>query len=154
MSKHKKTISILSVGILLGFLLACLSAGAYHFAGTSKFCTGCHSMGYVHSQWRRSMHSSFACIECHMPDANVVTRIAYKAKVGLRDLYHETLRDYPAAISLSAEGRKIIDGNCLRCHRAAVENTLMVQQSQGNCTSCHHLLVHGQRMPERGLLHD
>jgi len=154
MGKHKKTISILSAGVFAGILLACLSAGAYHFAGTTEFCASCHSMGDVHREWRRSIHSSFACIECHMPTANALTRLAYKAKVGLRDIYHESLRDYSAAISLSNEGRKIADSNCLRCHSAAVENTLMVQQSQGNCTSCHHRLVHGQRMPERGLLHD
>jgi cytochrome c nitrite reductase small subunit len=154
MCKHKKTISLLSAGILAGIILACLTAGAYHYAGTTKFCASCHSMGDVHREWRRSLHSSFACIECHMPDANALARLAYKAKAGMRDLYHESLRDYPAVISLSAEGRNIADGNCLRCHRAALENTLMVQHSPGNCTSCHRRLVHGQGMPERGLLHD
>ncbi|SEM25714.1 cytochrome c nitrite reductase small subunit [Syntrophus gentianae] len=154
MGKHKKTIAILSAGILAGLLLACLMAGAYHYAGTTGFCSSCHSMGDVHREWRRSLHSSFACIECHMPDANVLTRLVYKARAGLRDVYHETLRDYPAAISLSNEGRIIAEGNCLRCHRAAVENTFMIRQPPGNCTACHRSLVHGQRMPERGLLHD
>ncbi|MDY0186947.1 MAG: NapC/NirT family cytochrome c [Syntrophus sp. (in: bacteria)] len=154
MCSHKKTISILFAGILTGLLLTGLMAGAYHYAGTSEFCASCHSMGNVHNQWQRSLHSSFACIECHMPAANALTRFAYKVKAGLSDVYHESLRDYPAAITLSEQGRNIADGNCLRCHRAAVGNSFMVENLQGSCTSCHRRLVHGQKLPERGLLHD
>lgn len=154
MGKKKMTIVLLSAGILTGLILACLTAGAYHFAGTTKFCASCHSMGNVHKEWLHSRHNAFACTECHMPVANAVTRLAYKARVGLRDVYHETLRDYPAFISLSAESREIADGNCLRCHRSTVENTLMVQQAPANCTACHRQLVHGQKIPERGLLHE
>jgi len=154
MGKHKKTISILSAGILAGVILAYLSSGVYHYSGTSEFCASCHSMSDVHREWRLSMHNSFACIECHMPDADTFTKLTYKAKAGLRDVYHESLRNYSAAIQLSDEARGIVDNNCLRCHRATVENTLMIQKQQGNCTACHRRLVHGQGMPIRGLLHD
>lgn len=154
MSNSKKTIFLLSAGILAGILLACLAAGAYHAAGTTQFCASCHSMGDVHREWRLSQHSSFTCIECHMPDSNGVVRLAYKAKAGLRDLASETLRSYPATIELSDEGRKITEGNCLRCHRTTVENTLMIQHPPGNCLACHRRLVHGQGMPIGGLLHE
>jgi len=67
-------------------------------------------MGDIHREWRRSLLSSFACIECHMPDSNVLTRIVYKARAGLRNLYHENLQDYLAAIDvgeISSGGRDI-----------------------------------------------
>jgi len=147
MGTHRKTISLLAAGILAGVVLAVLTAAGYHYAGSTEFCASCHSMGDAHREWQHSMHKSFACIECHMPDAGAFTRFSYKAKAGLLDFYHESLRDYPAAISLSEEGRKIAEGNCLRCHRATVENTFMIRQPPGNCTACHRDLVHGQGIP-------
>lgn len=96
----------------------------------------------VGEHWRQSHHKQYACIECHLPDAHLAAQAAYKTKAGLNDLYHETLRSYPAAIRLSAEARGIAEGNCLRCHFSTVENTFMAG-GEGGCLSCHQRLVHG-----------
>jgi cytochrome c nitrite reductase small subunit len=100
--------------------------------------------------WQQSRHKQFACIECHLPDSNIAAKVAYKAKAGLSDLYHETLRSYPAAIRISAEARTIAEGNCLRCHFSTVENTFMVEGG-GSCLMCHHRLVHGPAQETGGI---
>ena len=143
-------IRILAAGVFIGVLLTLFSIGGYHAAGSPVFCVSCHSMKDVGFQWQESRHKQFACIECHLPDSNIAAQVTYKAKAGMRDLYHETLRDYPAAMSISAEGREIAQGNCLRCHFSTVENTFMVEGG-GDCIKCHHSLVHGTGMGAGGI---
>ncbi len=138
----KLTISVLFVGAFVGILITLASIAGYHAAGSPVFCMACHSMQDVAATWKQSQHKQFACIECHLPDSNIAVQLAYKTKAGLNDLYHETLRTYPAFISISSEARGIAEGNCLRCHSTTVQNTFMVEEG-GDCLACHHGLVHG-----------
>ena len=139
---HKLTGKVLAIGVISGILLTLFSITGYHAAGSPVFCTSCHSMKEVGATWKHSRHKQFACIECHLPDSNIAVQVAYKTKAGLHDLYHETLRAYPAGISISPEAREIADGNCMRCHFSTIENTFMVEGG-GDCIKCHHGLVHG-----------
>ena len=139
---------LLAGGVLIGIFLVVISAAGYHTASSSGFCMSCHSMEFVGSQWQKSQHKQFACTECHMPDAGIATQLGYKAKAGIRDLFHETLRTYPASLNLSDEGRNIVLGNCLRCHYSTIEATPMAQRG-GDCIKCHRFLIHG-RGPEKG----
>ena len=82
------------------------------------------------------------------PIPTLSVRVAYKTKAGLNDLYHETLKIYPAAIAISAEGREIANGNCLRCHFSTVQNTPM-GAGGADCLKCHRFSVH-QRGLEKG----
>jgi cytochrome c nitrite reductase small subunit len=141
---------ILIAGAFLGVLITLLSIGAYHAAGSPVFCMSCHSMKEVGAHWRQSRHKQFACIDCHLPDSNIAVQVAYKTKAGLNDLYHETLRTYPASIKISAEARGIAESNCLRCHFSTVGNTFMAGQGS-NCLKCHRRLVHGTGMETGGI---
>jgi cytochrome c nitrite reductase small subunit len=146
LGKHNKpskpVIAVLVAGAFIGILFTLISIEGYHAAGNPVFCLSCHSMKEVGFNWKQSRHKQFACIECHLPDSNIAVQVTYKAKAGLHDLYHETLRAYPAAISISPEAREIAEGNCLRCHFSTVENTFMVGGG-GDCLKCHRSLVHG-----------
>lgn len=146
----KGSFTIAVVGVVIGLIIAGISAGSYHFAGTPQFCSSCHSMETVHGAWQQSQHKQFACIECHLPDSNPARQVTYKAAVGMRDLYYETLRSYPDAIKLTAEGREIVDGNCLRCHFSTVEKTNMAS-GRASCIQCHRQLVHGQGLSKGGI---
>lgn len=139
---------LLAAGILVGVFAAAATVGGYHASGSARFCAACHSMAHVHSRWQDSTHKQFACAECHLPDTHLIGQIAYKTKAGLNDLYHETLRTYPAAILLSEEGRRIANGNCLRCHVSTVEETRM-GAGGADCLKCHRFAVH-QRGLEKG----
>jgi cytochrome c nitrite reductase small subunit len=147
---HKPGITVLAIGMIIGIFFAIVTAMAYHAAGSPAFCIACHSMKAVGAHWQQSMHKQFACIECHLPDGNIAVKVAYKTKAGLNDLYHETLRSYPASIRISAEARGIAEGNCLRCHYSTVGNTFMALQG-GNCLKCHHRLVHGPAQETGGI---
>ncbi|HQM81819.1 MAG TPA: NapC/NirT family cytochrome c [Syntrophorhabdaceae bacterium] len=136
-------------GAVIGAVLMLVFLGGYHYAGSSGFCGSCHSMKYVHGQWQASRHKQFPCAECHLPVGNIAVRFVYKARAGMRDLYHETVRDYPAAIRLSAEARLIANDNCLRCHFSTVENTPMTKGGQ-NCIKCHRYLVHARGLARGG----
>ncbi len=147
---HKPVIGILAAGIVIGILMAAAGAAGYHAAGSPAFCAACHSMEPMAGQWRQSMHRQYACIECHLPDANIAVQVTYKAKAGLHDLYHETLRSYPAAIRLTEEARGIAEGNCLRCHFSTVGKTFMAEQGE-SCLKCHQRVVHGPAQEEGGI---
>ncbi|HPR52446.1 MAG TPA: NapC/NirT family cytochrome c [Deltaproteobacteria bacterium] len=138
----RSIIKVLLAGAFIGILITLISVAGYHAAGSPVFCMSCHSMKDVGATWKQSQHKQFACIECHLPDSNIAVQVAYKTKAGLNDLYHETLRAYPASISISSEAREIADGNCLRCHSSTVQKTFMVEGG-GDCIKCHHGLVHG-----------
>jgi cytochrome c nitrite reductase small subunit len=139
---YKTLLSCTVAGVLIGVALVVLTAGLYHASGSPGFCISCHSMKDPAAGWVRSTHRQFECIECHLGGANPAEVVLYKAKVGIRDLYYETLRSYPAYIRLSADSRRIAEGNCLRCHLSTVENTFMTSGDPG-CLSCHRGVVHG-----------
>lgn len=135
-------------GFIVGAVLVFALVGGYHASGNPLVCGSCHSMDHVYGRWQASQHKQFACVECHLPDTNLAGKIFYKAKAGLNDLYHETFRIYPAAISISPEGAAIAGGNCLRCHFSTVQHTFM-GNGGANCIKCHRFSVH-QRGLEKG----
>ncbi|MRR23896.1 cytochrome C nitrite reductase [bacterium] len=147
---RKPAIGVLAAGIVVGILVAAAVFTGYHASGSPAICVACHSMKPMAEQWRQSMHKQYACIECHLPDANIAMQVTYKARAGLHDLYHETLRSYPAAIRLTSEARGIAEGNCLRCHFSTVGNTFMAVQG-ASCLQCHQRVVHGPAQETGGI---
>ena len=49
------------------FLVMCIAGGLgyFHFANPQDTCASCHEMIDVHSDWRKSRHSTIHCRECH-----------------------------------------------------------------------------------------
>lgn len=134
----------------MGVLIAAFAAAGYHAAGSARFCISCHSMAHGGQEWQKSHHKQFACIECHLPDDHIIVQATYKARAGLNDLFHETVRSYPAAIKISTEGKIIARGNCVRCHYSTIENTPMANRG-GDCLHCHRFLVHGRGLDKGGI---
>ncbi len=130
-------------GIFIGIVLMSGIGGVYHYTGSARFCSACHSMEHEYKAWTLSKHKQFACIECHLTDAFIFERFAYKTSAGMNDLFHEILRDYPATIRPSGKAKNIMNGNCLKCHYSTVEKTPMSKGNQ-NCLKCHNGLVHGR----------
>ena len=94
-------------------------------------------------------------MECHLPHDNMAIYLIEKGRTGMVDTYHEVLRDYPAHIKLSAEGKKTVNANCLRCHKATVEKVHadigVDKDSGGDCMKCHSSVAHGANHIERGI---
>ena len=128
-----------------------LVAGAgYAYADSPQFCGSCHSMTESTASWQASNHKQIRCTDCHLPHQNLAIHLIVKAKTGMNDTYHEVLRDYPANMVLSTQGKAIVNDNCLRCHQSTVENTAMA--AGGNdCIKCHRGLVHGTNKSKGGI---
>ena len=149
-SEHKIINGGLVIGIIAGMIITAFAVLAYHESGDARFCGSCHSMKTVHARWQTSNHQQFTCTECHLPNAHIAAKVLYKTRAGLNDLFHETKRDYPAEIGLTGEARRIINGNCVRCHASTIARTQMAQED-GNCLSCHRFLIHGRGLDEGGI---
>jgi cytochrome c nitrite reductase small subunit len=132
----------LGAGALAGMILMALLIAGYHASATPGLCIACHSMAGDGETWQMSNHKQFACIECHMPPSGIATKIFYKIRVGLHDLWHETFRDYPASLSISVKGREIAQGNCVRCHRSTIERISVFSGKEPLCVRCHRRIVH------------
>lgn len=107
-------------------------------------------MKLVHARWQISNHHQFSCTECHLPDTHIAGKVIYKTRAGLNDLISETVRNYPAGIGISADGRQIINGNCFRCHASTISGTPMIQKGV-DCLQCHRYLVHGRGQEDGGI---
>ncbi len=140
----------LILGVFVGVLFFAFTLGSYRASGDARFCGSCHSMKTTYSQWGSSQHRQFNCTECHLPARGLAAQVAYKTRAGLNDLIRETARDYPVAIVLSREGRRIINENCVRCHSSTVAETKMAGE-EANCLACHRYLVHGRGRQEGGI---
>ena len=138
------------LSIVLVMVVSALAVGTYHYSGDARVCGSCHSMQSVYSQWQSSNHQAFNCIECHLPDTHIAGKVLYKTRQGLNDLIHETARDYPAGIAMSAESRQIVNGNCIRCHSATIADTTMASENT-SCLKCHRYLVHGRGQDQGGI---
>jgi len=147
---RSSVVKIIILGLLIGIIISAAAVLAYHQSGDARFCGSCHSMKPVHSGWNLSNHRQFTCTECHLPDTHLAGKVTYKTRAGINDLIHETARDYPADIALSAHGRQIINGNCVRCHASTIAATPMVE-SGADCLKCHRYLVHGRAQNDGGI---
>lgn len=140
--------------VLGGFAVAIagmLAAGfGYAYAEKPQFCGSCHSMEQPYATWQASNHKQIYCTECHLPNNGLAAKVVAKAQTGMNDVYHETLRDYPATIAVTAQGKQVLADNCLRCHKSTVENTGMAEGG-ADCTKCHRGLVHGINKGKGGI---
>lgn len=140
--------------MLIGFVVAVagmmLVGFGYAYAEQPQFCGTCHSMEQVYQTWQASNHKQLACTECHLPNSGLAVKVIAKAQTGINDVYHEVLRDYPATVKVTAQGKRFLADNCLRCHQSTVEKTGMGSGGQ-DCTKCHRGLVHGINKSKGGI---
>lgn len=140
--------------ILLGVVAAVVGMVSFGaglaYADNPAFCGSCHSMKHVTLTWQASNHKQFSCGECHLPHDSLINKIYTKMYTGMRDTYHETLRDYPDTIPITQTGRNIAIKNCLRCHASTVEDTFMAT-GEADCIKCHRTVPHRQSQPDGGV---
>ena len=146
----RNALKFMLVGLAVAVIGMVAAGSGYALAESPSFCGSCHSMEQAHTSWLASNHKQFDCTDCHLPNRNLATKMAAKTVTGMTDVYHEVLRDYPALMSLTTQGRAIVADNCLRCHQSTVENTAMAGGGQ-DCTKCHRGLVHGTNMSRGGI---
>lgn len=149
--KDRKVLKYFGLGFALALICVSLFWGTVAVSDTPKFCGSCHAMeSYTHT-WNASTHKQFNCGECHIPHDNLVDKYYVKGQSGLRDVYHETMRDYPENIQIKADSLEVLTDNCIRCHESTIADTSLMEQNS-DCIQCHRGLVHDKRKIEGGII--
>jgi nitrate/TMAO reductase-like tetraheme cytochrome c subunit len=88
-------LSLLIIGIVIGFAATVGTAVVVEVTGTDKFCgTACHSMQWVTQEHRASVHVAnnsgvrAGCHDCHIPK-HYPELLWYKARAGVKDAIGE-----------------------------------------------------------------
>lgn len=121
--------------------------GLSYLSSDPKACVNCHIMQPQYEGWLKSSHHAVAgCVDCHLPH-DVVGK--YLAK-GLNGYHHSeafTLQNFHEPISIKGDNRRILQNNCVACHRALVQETMgtTLHGEAPDCVHCHLTVGHGER---------
>jgi nitrate/TMAO reductase-like tetraheme cytochrome c subunit len=136
-------LSILVVGAILGVAAVAATTEMVHWSSTNEFCTeACHSMQWVGRAYQKGAHAktrvgvTAGCGDCHIPyesqHANplqYVVLMAYKAKSGAKDVYHQ------AKGTIDTEQKWLQERERLSTH----VKTWMASNNSLTCRGCHDL---------------
>lgn len=103
------------------------------------FCASCHVMkpqyeAYVHN----GAHRRFKCVECHLPNNNLVSHYIWKAIDGMKDVVVFNTGTVPEPIRISEHGAAVVKANCIRCHATLVSQ----MDTSRKCWACHRRMTH------------
>jgi cytochrome c nitrite reductase small subunit len=96
--------------------------------------------------WQKASHHAVAtCNDCHVPHS-FLAKYAIKAENGVWHSKGFTLQDFPEPIQLRPISSKILNANCISCHRGMV-NDILGHGTPGSettsCVHCHAAVGHG-----------
>jgi len=152
---QKHTLACLAGGFVIGVAVCGIGSAAMAFSGSPAFCGSCHAMKSEAATFAMSSHRELECTDCHLPHDNAVHYMFEKGRTGMIDTYHEVLRDYPANIKISADGRQTVNDNCLRCHQTTMgevhADVGVSMDTGGDCLKCHSSIAHGSNHLEGGI---
>ena len=144
---------LIIIGIIIGFGIFTfhISKAASYLNEKPETCINCHVMNSLYASWSHSSHRERTnCVDCHMPHDNIVNKYWVKSRDGMKDVYKFTFRmerDVPRATD---ESRKIIQENCVRCHKSMIKSvnpimTGIMMDTEWNgtqCWDCHRQIPH------------
>lgn len=114
-----KKIVILGVALTVAniSIVSLLAYSGYHYMESVEFCGQfCHTvMNPEYTTYKRSPHSSVACVECHIGSG---AKWFAKSKIsGTRQLVAVALDTYPRPIKTPVHGLRPARETCEECHR-------------------------------------
>ena len=137
---------------LVAFILHISKATSY-LSDSPKTCVNCHVMAPQYATWNHSSHARVTnCNDCHVPHNNIFNKYYFKAKDGIRHATIFTLRSEPQVIFIKEEGRKVVQENCIRCHKNLLTDDKLLFETTNyhyyrmdrNCWECHREIPHGR----------
>ena len=106
---------------------------------TPDFCASCHVMEAEYEAWfHEGAHRRVRCVDCHLPYDNIAAHYVWKSIDGMWDVAVFYSGRVPENIRASEHARRVIQGNCIRCHATTVE---MIDNNR-RCWDCHRRLMH------------
>jgi cytochrome c nitrite reductase small subunit len=141
----------LGSAIGLGIFTFQYAEGFSYLSSDPKVCANCHIMNLEYDSWQKSGHHHTAtCTDCHLPNTFPYKYIS-KAENGYHHSKGFTFQDFNEPIMIKKKNSKILQENCLRCHKDLFEFPNPMGKSSGkelNCVHCHLSVGHG---PKTGL---
>ncbi len=126
---------------LYGFKFA---EGLSYLSNDPAACVNCHIMRPQYDAWSKSSHHAVAtCNDCHVPQ-DLVGKYLTKVEHGYRHSKGFTFQDFHEPIRITDGSLRIVEENCLRCHKALVSQTMDSGHDMG-CLRCHAGIGHGAR---------
>lgn len=122
------------LGVLVGVGLFTFhyAEGWSYFSKDPEACANCHIMAPQYASWLKSSHESVAgCADCHLP-AEFPRSLIAKAANGWSHSWGFTFQDFHEPIQLKEQNARILQDNCVRCHRELVD-----QMVGADCVRCH-----------------
>lgn len=144
LEKIKKYISKNIFPVFWGSLLMIVAASAalpriLDYSESPAFCGVCHSMKQQSQTWEHSRHRGVKCIDCHLPNDNLPEHFFWKGIDGTKDVISQTLGlKEEDEIRLSEHGKKVLQSNCVRCHKDIVSHI----DNKRSCVDCHRGIHH------------
>jgi cytochrome c nitrite reductase small subunit len=134
---------------------AALGTGSYtaryaeafsYLSNDPKACVNCHVMRDPYDGWQKASHHAVAtCNDCHVPH-QILAKYLVKAENGFWHSKGFTFQDFPEPIRLRPISLKILNANCVDCHRDLVDE-ILGHGSPGSetteCVRCHASVGHG-----------
>ena len=142
--KPKGKWSLAVFAFVLGMIAVVGTGIAVKGTDQAAFCAKCHVMSEAAWTHKQSVHAQFDCNECHTP-AFLPTKLPYKAKIGLNDIFVNTFGTVPDLIHTNQDMKDVIQANCRRCHVSTTMNVAM--DSKPYCTDCHRSVPHNKKLP-------
>ncbi|WP_242427362.1 cytochrome c nitrite reductase small subunit [Flammeovirga pacifica] len=153
--KKWQPVVIALLGAIVGLTLyiAKTARVTSYLSDDPETCVNCHVMTPQFESWKHSSHREVAtCNDCHVPQDNVVSKYAFKAKDGLYHSYMYTMRMEPQVIKMHQPGRETVQANCVRCHNDQVKDAKMTSwvpshshdRTDRACWECHREVPHGR----------
>lgn len=134
--------------------------GLSYFSTDPAACVNCHIMQPQYDGWQKGSHHAVAvCVDCHLPQDFVSGYLA-KAENGWRHGERFTTQRFREPIFVQPAGLRILQDNCVRCHRELTpmlgedeqsdvsDPTVAAASAQSEtapCIHCHARVGHGER---------
>ena len=142
-------VGLVSLAVVLGVGMWATDFTVY-LGNDPTTCNNCHVMDAVYEGWYHANHQSWAtCVDCHTPH-DIIPKYLYKAKSGMNHVTMFSLGHIPEPLRAAEDTKRIVQGNCLRCHAETVSEVadgVMDPEAVGAryCSECHRTVAHGER---------
>jgi cytochrome c nitrite reductase small subunit len=120
--------------------------GASYFSSNPQSCVNCHIMREQYDSWQKTSHHAVAtCVDCHLPHRGMAKWVA-KAENGFWHSLRFTLQDFHEPIRIHDKNARVLQENCITCHRELVGDIFhhgSFADESNSCSRCHASVGHG-----------
>ncbi|MCW8328379.1 NapC/NirT family cytochrome c [Photobacterium sp. SDRW27] len=169
--RRRVALFLLAVGLGVGLLSALPATEVMHALSSNEFCASCHTMKPMAETFKLSVHGGnnsqgfvAECVDCHLPESNIVEELYVKGTSGMRHMWGEYVLgmeelDYQALHDTRTD--YVFDSGCESCHKALEQRAMVATELSPvsdqthsfvfarkdtdpdfQCSSCHYDIAH------------